>query len=147
MEDLSCRHKLIAQMSAAGVKQVDIAKELGLSESRVSTILNSEGVKAEIVRLMEARWVGAFQERFEALVPLASRAVEDILRDPNARHASKLKAAEIIFDRARGKPVQEIKQVDSTIRELLAEMRKNQPPVDPNAEWWTDAANPTETPS
>ena len=121
---LSLRHRAVCQMAAIGFTPVQIAEQIGLSKERVSLILRSTTGRREVEKLQNELFFKDPKRMFLAEVPKAFKKVKKILHSKEARDSEVLKAADMIFDRAMGKPTQEIQHEGSAIRQLFEALDK-----------------------
>ena len=93
-------HREIMRLALLGMKQADIARELGLSEVMVSYTLNSPVVKRQMDVMQSARDIDAVDvaKRIQDVAPRALEVMEELLEEGN--DAIKLRAATDILDRA-----------------------------------------------
>ena len=94
-------HREIARRLVLGERSSQICADLGISESRMSIIVNSPLFKLEIKRLEEARDKGVadVRQQLEELSPLALEQVERTMYQAPSP-TLRFKAAESILDRA-----------------------------------------------
>lgn len=59
------------------------------------------------------------KQAFRSLAPDCCRVLCDIINDESARHADRIKAAEVILDRGFGKPVQAVDLDASSIPQVV----------------------------
>ena len=120
---LSEKQKLAARMAASGKTQVEVAKELAYSPSRLSIIWNSEIFQEELEQLRMENFKDP-QKRINALLPDALKVLAETLRDPNAKRSDKMRAASYLVDRALGKPKAAV-EVSTKGPSLLAQFYEN----------------------
>lgn len=125
-EKLNNRHRLIAHMVAMGHRNIDIAKELGYSEHRVSAIKLSPLFRELVKKLQNdliERDVGTFLDRIKNE---ANPTLDVIiaLRDGGDTDQVRLGAAKEILDRAA--PKKQAIEIDHTKRIIFesAELRQ-----------------------
>lgn len=123
-QKLSYRTRAMVHMAAMGFSRKEISAHFGINPSRVSAVLGSASAKREILRLQDEMFFKNPQRMFMAEVPKAFRQVKKLLHGKQTKDAVKLQAANTVFDRALGKPVQEIKHEGNAIRELFLAMDK-----------------------
>ena len=102
VEALQDRHRLIIRMSAAGLKNVAIARELGISDQNVSDVLNSRLAVAERARLMKMA-EGDFLAVQEKVLELGGRALiflEEDFENEDTPRSERRKLALEFLDRA-----------------------------------------------
>ena len=100
VENIWDRHQEIMRLALTGMKQVDIANELGVSEVMVSYTLNSPVVKRQMSLMRAARDCDAVDvaKRIQEIAPKAIDTLEGLLEGSN--DSIKLRAATDILDRA-----------------------------------------------
>ena len=102
LQKLRGRHHLILQLAAKGMKGVEIADVLGISEVAVSYTINSELGQQKLDVLLgqaDLETIDVIKE-FGELAPVAVEVVEEILLKPGAKDADRLTAAEKILNGA-----------------------------------------------
>jgi len=101
LEYIRPRHREIARRLILGQSQVEIARDLGMNQGRLSIIVNSPLFKLELKRLEDARDADAIDvtNSLKELAPAALDTVEKIMYQSKSEQV-KLKAAESILDRA-----------------------------------------------
>lgn len=117
---LSHRHQLIAHLAALGYSQRDIARNTGFSDHRVSMLLKTDLMQAQVklVREVEMNGLGVTQ-KLDQLSSQAIRVYEQILMDPHQRAALRAKVATDVLDRKLGKPNQRIEVGGSLIKDFI----------------------------
>lgn len=118
-DQMNATHKAICHFAALGFRNKEIAIQLNLTPGNVSQVVCSETGKYYIAKLQREMFVEDPQKMFMTEVPRAFRRVKKIISDPKAKHMEALAASKEMFDRALGKPVQEIKTEGSAIRTLI----------------------------
>lgn len=93
-------HREIARRLVLGQKQSEISRDLGMSVSRMSIIINSPLFKLELKRLetMRDNGVGEVTQQLRELSPVALETVERIMYSARSDRL-RLDAAETILDR------------------------------------------------
>jgi predicted transcriptional regulator len=106
IEHLWDQHHEIMRLAVMGMKSVDIAAQLGVSEVMVSYTLNSPLAMRQLDLLRATRDAGAVDvaKRIKELAALAVEKLEPILEDGS--ESNKLKAIFGLLDRAGHAPVQ-----------------------------------------
>lgn len=96
------RHHQICRLAVLGLKGVEIARQLGISEQTVSNTLNSAIVKRHLSILRDAADLAAVDVAAEikALAPLATKRIRGILENDNAEDKLHASVAQDILDRA-----------------------------------------------
>jgi len=94
-------HREIARRLVLGEIQADIARSLGMSESRMSIIVNSPLFKLELQRLAVSRDEGVanVQQTLQAISPLALEVIERTMYSSKSE-TLKFAAAQDVLDRA-----------------------------------------------
>lgn len=100
VENIWNTHREIMRLALTGMKQADIARELGLTEVMVSYTLNSPVVKRQLDVMQAARDVDAIDvaKRIQEVAPRALEVLEELLEEGN--DAIKLRTATDLLDRA-----------------------------------------------
>lgn len=93
-------HREIARLAVTGMKQADIARELGVSEVMVSYTMNSPIVKRQLDQMRAVRDIDAVDvsKRIQEIAPRALEVLNELLDEGNDN--IRLKAATDILDRA-----------------------------------------------
>lgn len=107
---LKPQHEKILYLAAMGHNASRIADEMGMSLQSVSKILQSDRGQFRIAELQHHLYGKSIKKRFQSLASKAADVVENVLDDQNAKANIRLKAADMILDRAFGKPKQTIDQ-------------------------------------
>lgn len=99
------RHKEIMRRLVAGDRQVDIAKDLGMTQSRMSIICNSPAFLNQLERLSEGADNNALcvADRVKVLSDDAISVLENVLQDPNMHGVTakvRVDVAKDVLDRA-----------------------------------------------
>jgi predicted transcriptional regulator len=153
---LNSRHKQIIAMSAAGVRNKDIADLLGMSQSRVSVILNdprsrvlerqlASDVVSQIATDVSERIQGAAGEAFDVVKNLMDNADSERVRQTSAFD---------ILDRAGFKPKETTANLNlnvdgdqlETLVEVLKEVRERPPVLEhlqDSSDVFRDSEHPT----
>lgn len=105
-------HHEICRLAILGMKQIDIARVLGITEATVSTCLNSAVVKQQlhVLRMARDSSVVDVAKRIEAMAPKAAETMDAVLSgDTDANTRLKVDVAKDILDRAGHAAVKTIK--------------------------------------
>lgn len=121
---VSARVKAVCHMAAIGFNKKEIAVSLGIPENRVGAVLSSKSAKAQIDKIQHDLFFSDPQKMFRVEVPRAFRRVKKVLYGKEARDGDVLKAADMVFDRALGKPKQEVQHEASSIKQLFEMLDK-----------------------
>lgn len=119
-QKLSPRHRQIILMSALGKTQAEICRELGISQSWLSLMLNLPNVKLSIEKLqkdIEGEAVATHVDRLQTLVPRALDRIEDLMDNGVPQDAVRLGAAKDILDRTI--PKRTFHEEEQTVRLVL----------------------------
>lgn len=94
-------HREIARRLVLGQRQAQIAQDLGISQTRLSIIVNSPLFQRELKRLEELRdsGVGDVFKTLQDIAPVALETVERLMYQSKSEKI-KLEAAQAILDRA-----------------------------------------------
>lgn len=114
------RHKEIMRRLVAGDRQVDIARDMSMTQSRMSIICNSPAFKTQLERLSVGADSNALnvQERVTALSSDAMSILEDVLQQGDADNIPKklqVEVAKDIMDRAGYGATKKIATVSTTL--------------------------------
>lgn len=134
-------------MSALGLSRKQIATNLGISPERVSAICSSASGKAFISQIQKEMYFNDPQKMFLRMVPEAAKTVFKIMRDKEEKGSTRISAADVILDRALGKPKQEIQHEGSLIKELFSRLdqEKEQPVIEVKAEQVEEVIDPLDS--
>lgn len=121
---VSARVKAVCHMAAIGFNKKEIAVSLGIPEGRVGAVLSSKSAKAQIDKIQHDLFFADPQKMFRTEVPRAFRRVRKVLYGEKTKDNDVLKAADMIFDRALGKPKQEVQHETSSIKQLFEMLDK-----------------------
>lgn len=121
---VSARVKAVCHMAAIGFNKKEIAVSLGIPENRVGAVLSSKTAKAQIDKIQHDLFFADPQKMFRTEVPRAFRRVRKVLYGEKTKDNDVLKAADMIFDRALGKPKQEVQHETSSIKQLFEMLDK-----------------------
>jgi hypothetical protein len=111
-------------MAAIGFNRKEIAVSLGIPEGRVTAVLSSKSAKAQIDKIQHDLFFADPQKMFRTEVPRAFRRIRKVLYGEKTKDGDVLKAADMIFDRALGKPKQEVQHETSSIKQLFEMLDK-----------------------
>ena len=123
---VSARVKAVCHMAAIGFNKKEIAVSLGIPENRVGAVLSSKTAKAQIDKIQHDLFFADPQKMFRTEVPRAFRRVRKVLYGEKTKDNDVLKAADMIFDRALGKPKQEVQHETSSIKQLFEMLDKQE---------------------
>ena len=122
------RHKEIMRRLVAGDRQVDIARDMEMTQSRMSIICNSPAFKTQLERLSLGADNNALdvQDRVTALSSDAMSVLEDVLQNgENLPKKLQVEVAKDIMDRAGHGAVKKTATITATLgADDIAEMRK-----------------------
>lgn len=131
-ELLSNKDSVIVYLAAQGKTAKEISEATDISLSTIKSILDREHVQFEIGHLRHKLFGRDAKKRWKDMIPKAQDAVEKVLDNPNltTRPGIQLHAAEIVLDRAEGKPKQTIDHQGSLVRDVFDMLReKKEKPV------------------
>lgn len=116
---LSHRHRFIAHLAALGHTGVEIAERTGMTQVRISSLLRTAIVSAEVERVRNVIFSRDPDEAMRTMIPKALRVVDEVLTNPQEKASTRVDAAFRLFDRTHGKAVQRVEHGGSLIRELF----------------------------
>lgn len=101
-EKMNDRHHRIMRLHLLGYSGREIASMLGLSESRVSIVINSNLGRCQSAIMKSEADTSAIEtaRRIREVAPKALQVIEDILADDSVPSSVRLKAAQDALDRA-----------------------------------------------
>lgn len=116
---LNHKHELIAVYAASGMGATAIAQTMKLNPARVGIILKTSRMQARLAELRQHYYGNTIQDEFKARVPKAIHAVDEVLDSRFAKDNDKLKAADMVLNRALGKPKETIEIRSSTAKDIF----------------------------
>ena len=118
---LTPRHRRFAQLAASGVTNNAIAKELGLSPTRVSLLIRNETILAEIHRLQEKIFEETIVGRMKTFTEPAMRVIMDTLTDVtgHVKSGERLDAAKWVIEMQHGKATQKVEGGENLLAALM----------------------------
>lgn len=137
---LSHRLKYVAHLKAMGMTNKEISEKAGYTQSRISIVLNSPHVSAEVERMRRHLLDRDPDIALRSMIPKALRAIDDVLSkqtDNFREQVWKKDAALQLFDRTHGKPTQKIEASGNLLSDLFALLDQRdapQPPKDISVE-------------
>lgn len=122
---LSHRARNVVFLAAGGARAEDIAEQTNLSLFRVQLILGSDRGLEEVKRLKWKMHGESSKAQFEALLPAAIDTVHEVMGSRRLPARTRLSAAQIIMDRALGKPKETVDvNHNNPLRQLYEELRQ-----------------------
>ena len=122
--DISPEERQIAFMASWGMKDSEIAEELGYTYDRVRNVLGTkrakdkvEEIQSKVLKVNPKKWM-------EKLLPDALAVSHKIMMDEAVKPGVRLQAAFDIMDRVMGKAKQTVEVQDSTYRDLLQKLEE-----------------------
>lgn len=105
---LSPRHRKLAELAAGGMKNGDIAKELHLTQSRVSVLLSNTRIREAVEQYREKMWEETVGGRLKRMSEPALAEIERCLTDKTNRYKENLKVdtAKWLIEKLDGKATQ-----------------------------------------
>lgn len=127
---LSHRLKYVAHLKALGCTNKEIAEKAGYTQHRVSVIMNSPHVSAEVERMRRYLFERDPDVALRGMIPKALKAIDDVLSAPNEKLTSKADIAFRLFERTHGKPKQTVDMGGNMLSDLFAllDARDESPP-------------------
>lgn len=122
-EKLKEMHHVIARLNAAGASNRFIAETVGMSESRISVIINGDLCKAQVAEIRKQLFPD-FKDRVKKYAEEAIDVVHEIMIDETNKPGVRLSAAQDFMDRAHGRATQTIEHGSTLLRELYEAMEK-----------------------
>lgn len=127
------RHARIAVLHCQGKTNNEICAALGYSQSRISTLLHSPGMVAEIQRIRSHAHADAISE-LKALDYESVAKLKEHLRAPNEKLSEQVQTAKWVLEKNHGKAKQEVTHESSTLSaftDLLRKMQATGEPLQP----------------
>lgn len=141
------RYETVAYLAARGMSPQEIAEALGLSTQSINALLSQDRMKFEIKVVRHKLFGKEHQKMFKELVPAAAQAVENVLMSRETKPATRLAAAQEIFDRTIGKPKQVIEHEGSLLKELIEKMDNRGKTIDVSSLPATEVVEYAENPN
>jgi|ERR1035437_304834 hypothetical protein len=114
----------ICQFAALGLSPQRIANNVGIPTNRVRIILAAKSAQVEIKKLSEQVWEFDKKKAFERMAPEAADKVLKLMRSDTVKDTVQLEACKVILDRAYGKPIQQIEQTTTLIKDVLIKLQE-----------------------
>lgn len=114
--------RMILQLSAFGVTPREIAKQTKIKGSIIKAIVKSPSAQAEILRLQKQLFEKDFKQMFMRLLPTAVHTTFNLMTSKKVKDNVRLQAADILMDRALGKPKQVIEETHGGLAEVLEKL-------------------------
>jgi hypothetical protein len=118
-QGLTERMKWMAYLRVNGATNENIAREVGISLSRVSIISSSPRFKEYVSYLRYKIFGEDTEDRLKKLAPLSVDVITETLKSSIEKGSVKADVAFRLLDRVYGKPQQKIEHTGSGIRELI----------------------------
>lgn len=117
--DFSFRYKAALHLAAVGGSAKEISEALDIGVATIRKLLGSESAKEEINRIQFEIFQKDPQRIFRNILPKAVNTAYGIMMDEKSKEAIRVDAAFKFMDRALGKPVQEIKQETTGLKDIF----------------------------
>ena len=121
---LSHRLKFVAQLSAMGVSQREIAERTGYTEGRLSIVLNSPLVSVEVDRARRSIFEKDPEVALRTMLPMALESVHEVLANKSEKSSLRVETAFKVFERTHGKAKQQIDVGGNLLKDLFEMMDK-----------------------
>lgn len=121
---LKPRHREIARLHALGHTNNAICAKLGYSTSRVSILLGTPALKAEVDRYRNRLYDQDLITAMKDLGPDAIGVVQEMIRDPNQKLKDRTVEAKWLLEKLTGKAKQEV-SVENNSLAAFTELLKN----------------------
>lgn len=119
-------YRAIAHLRAGGADAPQIAIMLGLGVDEVKMVLGMRRVKDQIFDIQKKASNRDFQNLFKDMMPDAIDTVRALMLNTGTKEGIRLSAAAQIFDRALGRPQQNVEVGSSMIRDLFQALDKHE---------------------
>jgi hypothetical protein len=123
LRGVSFRHKKLAHLVAIGWRDVDIAKELGFNQSRISVLKADPAIKALIEREFDRMHADSIEKSIKRLAPRAMENIEEILdadnEDKHIKVGQKAAMSQWVVEKLTGKPKQEVSVEGNLLGDLF----------------------------
>lgn len=107
-QELSPRHRKLAELAAQGIQQKEIAEKLNYTPGRVSILLTNTLIRQEVERVRERIYEDTIKNRLKALADPSLNVLEKALSDQTNRfkNSEKLDTAKWVIEKLDGKAAQ-----------------------------------------
>ena len=127
--EITGRHLAVANLTAIGLSQADIAKEVGLSPMRVGQIQRHPKIR-DIIKDKRQQYFGEARDYIRSLVSKSVGVIDDILESHDAKDSVKLDASKYVIDQAIGKAQQSISvQSESFLKDVMNRLDMGRPDI------------------
>lgn len=109
-------HRTAAYMIASGVKLRTVAAELGVAEATVSNWLRTPWFQANVTQIIDSEFSGEITQMLKSAAASAVIVQMDLMQNAVSEQV-KLKAAQDLLDRYRGKPTNFVHQTNHQLSE------------------------------
>lgn len=116
---LNHRHHRIAYLAASGQTQGRIAREVGISQTRISIVMGSARMKDEIARIQKEFFGQSIEDDFKRISTKGLRYAEEVLDNPQESSKLRYQAAKDFMDRYHGKARETLEVKNNTLRDLF----------------------------
>ena len=121
---LKPRHRELARLHALGKTNNQICATLGYSVSRVSILLSTAAIQAEVDRYRNRLYEQDLISAMKELGGDARRVIEDMLRSPAERLRDKAEIAKWLIEKLTGKPKQEVAVESHTLAAFMESLKQ-----------------------
>lgn len=123
-KDISARHELIIQMTAAGMTQKAIAQDLGMSEPRVCQILNNSKVRQRVKKRQDQLWGSDARKRLQNMLGRALDVADQLISNENTKENVRADLVKYVIDQSLGKAKQEVDVKGSLLSEVFHKLEQ-----------------------
>lgn len=121
-KDVKQRHEWIIHLAAMGKTNRQIAREVGMTDSRISLIINTPAVK-QAIQLKIKEYFGEDAKAYiKTLAHKGFEVIEGILVDQTEKGTTRLDAAKYVVDHTIGKAQQTVTVQGSLLSELMIKL-------------------------
>lgn len=114
----------IIHMASFGISQRDIARSLKIPPTRIKAVLASSSVKQEVIRIQEELYSRDTKKMFMRMIPEAAAITYKMMKSKKSKDMTKLSAANMIMDRALGKPTQHVIEEKSELKDVFIKINE-----------------------
>lgn len=119
LKKLSYQHMWIAHLFALGLRNNEVVIRSGFTDAWVSTLKADPLMETMIEQERQRLYANDPEATLRLSLPKALRAYDEILDDPQASAKLRLSAANSVWDRTMGKPIQRLETADTTVSDLF----------------------------
>ncbi len=130
-KDIKQRHEFIIHLAALGRTNRQIARELGMTDSRLTIIMQTPIIKKAIKDKITEYFGNDARQYIKSLATKGFEVLDEVLTNPIHKTNDKLRAAEYVLDQTVGRANQTVEVKGSLLSELMIKLERE--PVEKDA--------------